>query len=338
MREITITANDAGRRLDRFLRKYLPGAPLGEVYRIIRKDAKVDGRRRNESYVLNEGEVLSLYLSDEALDAFGAGGRKAGGMSSAKRTFSIVYEDENVLMANKPFGLLTHGDSREKKDHLANQVKDYLIETGAFDPRSERVFVPAPVNRLDRNTTGVVLFGKTAAAMRELSRMIREDDIRKFYLTIACGVIEKEQHLGGSLVKDEETNRVRILDSDEGKEIETIVRPLEILSFGEGLKATLCEVELVTGRSHQIRAHLASAGHPLIGDSKYATRGAAGINRYVKDRFGLTTQLLHADRIEFLDTAADSGSLGYLAERSFDAPAPKRFREIFTGLGGKYIY
>ena len=106
MLEITITANDAGRRLDRFLRKYLPGAPLGEVYRIIRKDAKVDGRRRNESYVLNEGEVLSLYLSDEALDAFGAGGRKAGGMSSAKRTFSIVYEDENVLMGVSPRGTL----------------------------------------------------------------------------------------------------------------------------------------------------------------------------------------------------------------------------------------
>lgn len=348
MREIIITANDSGRRLDRFLRKYLPGASLGEVYRTIRKDVKVDGKRRDESYILNEGEVLALYLTDEELMRFGAAGAaRAGGgpparhgsaKGRAKRSFGIVYEDENVLIANKPFGLLTHGDSQEKKDHLANQVKDYLIETGAFDPRSEKVFVPAPVNRLDRNTTGAVLFGKTAAAMRELSRMIREDEVRKFYLTIACGEVKKELHLCGSLVKDEEANKVKITDAGDGKEVETIVRPLEVLHFGNGLTATLCEVELVTGRSHQIRAHLASAGHPLIGDSKYATKGSAAVNNYIRAHYGLTTQLLHADRIEFLDPAAGSESLGYLAGMAFDAPVPKRFREIFTGLGGKYIY
>ena len=338
MREIIITANDSGRRLDRFLRKYLPGASLSEVYKAIRKDVKVDGRRRNESYILNEGEVLALYLTDEELVRYRADAGRGKTAGHAKRTFSIVYEDDNVLIVNKPFGLLTHGDSQEKKDHLANQVKDYLIESGAFDPRNEKVFVPAPVNRLDRNTTGIVLFGKTAASMRELSRMIREDDIRKFYLTIACGAIEKEMYLGGSLVKDEEANKVTILDDDSGKEVVTIVRPLEVLAFGEGLRATLCEIELVTGRSHQIRAHLASVGHPLIGDSKYATKGAAAINNYIRAHCGLTTQLLHADRIEFLDPAADSESLGYLAEKAFDAPVPKRFREIFTGLGGKYIY
>ena len=338
MREIIITANDSGRRLDRFLRKYLPGASLSEVYKAIRKDVKIDGRRRNESYILNEGEVLALYLTDEELVRYRADAGRGKTAGHAKRTFSIVYEDDNVLIVNKPFGLLTHGDSQEKKDHLANQVKDYLIETGAFDPRNDKVFVPAPVNRLDRNTTGIVLFGKTAAAMRELSRMIREDDIRKFYLTIACGVIEKEMRLGGSLVKDEDANKVTILDDDSGKEVVTIVRPLEVIAFGEGLKATLCEIELVTGRSHQIRAHLASAGHPLIGDSKYATKGSAAVNNYIRAHYGLTTQLLHADRIEFLDPAAESESLGYLAEKAFDAPVPKRFREIFTGLGGKYIY
>ena len=338
MREIIITSNDSGRRLDRFLRKYLPGSSLSEVYKAIRKDVKVDGKRRNESYILNEGEVLTLYLTDEALERFGAGSHKNVHGGHAKRTFGTVYEDDDVLMVNKPFGLLTHGDSHEKKDHLANQVKDYLMETGAYGPRSEKVFVPAPVNRLDRNTTGIVLFGKTAAAMRELSRMIREDDIRKFYLTIACGEIKEEMHLGGSLVKDEDANKVEILAGGEGKDIETIVRPLEVLRFGGGLAATLCEVELVTGRSHQIRAHLASTGHPLIGDSKYATRSAGAVNSFIKAHFGLTTQLLHADRVEFLDSAAGSESLGYLAERAFDAPVPKRFREIFTGLGGKYIY
>ena len=220
MREIkkSSSQNDAGRRLDRFLRKYLPGASLGEIYKIIRKDVKVDGKRAPESYVLNEGEVIRLYLTttlsrrQDAIVGLAAARRKR----KAKRSFGIVYEDGNILIANKPFGLLTHGDSHEKKNHLANQVKDYLIATGVYDPRNEKVFTPAPVNRLDRNTTGVVLFGKTSAAMRELARMIREDDIRKFYLTIACGAIEKEMWLGGSLVKDEAANKVRILDSGGG--------------------------------------------------------------------------------------------------------------------------
>lgn len=335
MREIVITSNDAGRRLDRFLRKYLPGASLGEIYKMIRKDVKVDGKRAAESYILCEGDTLRLYLSDEVFEKVSGSqgsGRASANARKARRSFSIAYEDDNILIANKPFGLLTHGDSREKKNHLANQVKDYLIETGAYDPRAERVFTPAPVNRLDRNTTGAVLFGKTSKATRELARMIREDDIRKFYLTIACGVIEKELWLGGTLVKDEAANKVRILDSGDGKAVETIVRPMEVLSFGDGLRATLCEVELVTGRSHQIRAHLASAGHPLIGDTKYAVRSAAAVNDYVGKRFKLTTQLLHADRIEFLDTAADSESLGYLAGRAFDCELPKRFDTILSGL------
>ena len=336
MREIPITANDAGRRLDRFLRKYLPGASLSEIYRIIRKDAKVDAKRRNESYILNEGEVLTLYLSDEAFEKFSRGkgafsAESRANASKTRRTFRIIYEDDELLIVSKPYGLLTHGDSHEKKDHLANQVKDYLIAQGSYDPRTEKVFTPAPVNRLDRNTTGIVLFGKTAASMRELGRMIREDEIRKFYLTIACGVIAHEMRLGGSLVKDEAANRVRILDGSEGKDIGTIVRPLKVLTYGNGLKATLCEVELLTGRSHQIRAHLASTGHPLIGDSKYTDRGSAAVNRYMREHFGLTTQLLHAWRIGFTDRAAGSELLAYLAGKTFEAPLPERFNKIIEG-------
>jgi 23S rRNA pseudouridine955/2504/2580 synthase len=341
MKEIPITANDAGRRLDRFLRKYLPGASLSEIYRIIRKDAKVDSKRRSESYILNEGEVLMLYLSDEDFGKLSRGRSGSGAVSAAaakraKRTFGIVHEDAEVLIVSKPFGLLTHGDSHEKKDHLANQVKDYLIAEGAYDPRSEKVFTPAPVNRLDRNTTGIVVFGKTAAAMRELGRVIREEKVRKYYLTIACGVIDDEIRLGGTLIKDESANRVKISESG-GKDVETIVRPLEVLSFGDGLKATLCEVELVTGRSHQIRAHLASTGHPLIGDSKYAGADGTVVNRYVRERFGLTTQLLHAYRIDFLSSVSESEALAHLSGRSFRAEPPARFTEIAHGLGGRYI-
>ena len=340
MREIIITPNDAGRRLDRFLRKYLPGASLGEVYKMIRKDVKVDAKRRSESYMLSEGEILTLYLTDEALERFGAsalsGEQRPAGAVSAKRSFGIIYEDDQILAADKPFGLLTHGDSREKKDHLANQVKDWLIASGAYDPAGEKVFTPAPVNRLDRNTTGLVLFGKTAASMRELNRFIREDMVGKFYLTVACGEIRGDLRLSGKLEKDEASNRVIVGTS--GREIETLVHPLEVLSFGDGLKATLCEVELLTGRTHQIRAHLASAGHPLIGDSKYADRSALRINRYVKEEFGLTTQLLHARRIEFKGSCAESETLGYLAGKTFASPLPKRFAGILSGLGSKQKY
>ncbi len=341
MKEIPITANDAGRRLDRFLRKYLPGASLSEIYKIIRKDAKVDAKRRSESYILNEGEVLTLYLSDEAFGKFSRGKGGSGDGSGtkaqrAKRSFRIVHEDDEVLIVSKPFGLLTHGDSHEKKDHLANQVKDYLIASGSYDPRSEKVFTPAPANRLDRNTTGIVIFGKTAAAMRELGRVIREDEVRKYYLTIACGVIDDEIQLGGTLIKDEDSNKVTINESG-GKDVETIVRPLEILSFGDGLNATLCEVELVTGRSHQIRAHLASIGHPLIGDSKYAGSNGATVNRYVRERFGLSTQLLHAYRIGFLNSVSGSEALAHLAGKSFKSEVPARFAEIAHGLGSRFI-
>ena len=282
-------------------------------------------KRRSESYILNEGEVLTLYLSDEVFEKLSRGKGSFGAGSQAKaaktkRTFKIVYEDDEVLMVSKPYGLLTHGDSHEKKDHLANQVKDYLIASGAYDPRSEKVFTPAPVNRLDRNTTGIVLFGKTAPAMRELGRIIREDEISKFYLTVACGVIKDEIRLEGSLIKDEGSNKVTISDSGEGKDVETIVRPLEVLEFGNGLKATLCEIELVTGRSHQIRAHLASIGHPLVGDSKYAGSAGAAVNRYVHDRFGL-----------------ESEAIGHLAGKSFEAEVPDRFREILRGTGSRYM-
>ena len=357
MKEITITANDAGRRLDRFLRKYLKKASLGEIYKFIRKDVKVDGKRRNESYILNEGEVLFLYLSDELLEKLSAG-RIAGAEESsvsglsrhiepdekairkARRNFELIYEDEQILIVGKPFGLLTHGDSQEKKNHLANQVKDYLIASGSHNPRTEKVFAPAPVNRLDRNTSGIVLFGKTAESLRELTRMIREDEIRKYYLTIVCGELSKELHLTGTLAKDERSNKVKVApdinggSQSDGKRIETIARPLELLHFGANSEATLCEVELVTGRSHQIRAHLASAGHPLIGDSKYSLRRYSDVNEFVRKATGLSTQFLHACRIEFSEAVSASDCLGYLSGKSFLSKLPRRLQDVYFALGG----
>ncbi|MBQ6582766.1 MAG: RluA family pseudouridine synthase [Mogibacterium sp.] len=336
MQQITITANDAGRRLDRFLRKYLENAPLNAVYRIIRKDVKVNGKRQDSGYMLQEGDAVTLYLTDEEIGSFRrSGGKRTAGQ--AKRNFRIVYEDQNILVADKPFGLLTHGDSREKKDHLANQVKDYLIEQGEYDPRGERVFSPASANRLDRNTTGLVIFGKNSEALRALNEMVREDRIGKFYQTIVYGKITKELRLTGSLVKDHETNTVKVIPAggkggtavlpEEARAIETIVRPVRKLQG-----CTLVEVELVTGRTHQIRAHLASIGHPVIGDSKYATGRAQDFNRKLRAQYKLTTQLLHSARLEIRE---GTGCLAYLTGKTFGAELPENFRRILAGLKGQ---
>lgn len=170
MFKIEITENQANQRLDRFLKKYFNNASLGTIYKLIRKDVKVNGKRANESTLLANGDELTLYISDETA----AGLRKEKRRVKVKKQFKIAYEDNDLLIVEKPFGLLTHGDRTEKKNHLANQVIDYLIEKGDYNPRTETTFVPAPANRLDRNTTGLVIFGKNAAALQKLNRIIRE--------------------------------------------------------------------------------------------------------------------------------------------------------------------
>ena len=336
MKEIVIAENDAGQRLDRFLKKYLAQAPLSAVYKAVRKDVKVDGVRQREDYQLKAGETLQLYLSDAQLEEW----TRKKEVRKAKRQFQLIYEDDNIIIVGKPFGLLMHGDKTEKKDTLANQVTDYLIETGAYDPRAEKSFVPSPAHRLDRNTTGIVVFGKNAAALRELSRLFREDGcVSKFYYTIVHGDLAEEQHLKGRLLKDEEKNIGRVLaESDtRGKYIETIVRPLAKSrgAFGKGKNArgySLVDVELVTGRSHQIRAHLASIGHPLAGDIKYGGKGVTVPGTDIV--LGRTTQALHAHRIEFIKA---EGVLEYLNGKSFSADLPQNWNVLLESIFGKAV-
>ena len=325
MVNITITSNEDRQRLDRFLKKYLCNASLSMIYRLVRKDIKVNGHRVKEDAMLLEGDVVSIYLDEKDIDDLSSKKRR----TKSKRQFTVCYEDEHIIVVNKPFGLLVHGDSTEKKDTLANQVVDYLIEQGSYSPRTERTFTPSPVHRLDRNTTGLVLFGKNSQALRVFSAMFKEDGrVKKFYYTIVFGELKETLHLKGKLYKDEERNKSRVLPaaSEKGKYIETIAKPIFATN-----QYTLTQVELVTGRSHQIRAHLQSAGFPLVGDKKYSK---PGFNNTLPECLTLSTQLLHAGRLEICDAPEP---LSYLNGKIIQAPLPQTWQAIEKELFGKEI-
>ncbi len=324
MVKIIIEKNDGNQRLDRFLKKYLKNAPLSYIYKAIRKDIKVNGKRCPKEHMLEAGDELSVYISDDELSKL----TQVKTYAKAKRQFGIIYEDENILIADKPFGLLTHGDEFEKKNTLANQVTAYLIANGDYSPRAEKTFSLAPANRLDRNTTGIVLFGKNSSALKALNEMIRERDaIGKYYRTVVAGTMREPLVLEDRIEKNHRENRVKVLpiEQDSGKVIKTAVRPVQT---GGGF--TLAEVHLVTGRTHQIRAHLAEAGYPLIGDRKY---GDPKINSMVSRRFNLNTQLLHACRMEFGEC---KGVFEYLSGREFISSPSQEFMRITAELTGNH--
>lgn len=325
MIKLEITENDDQQRMDRFLKKYFRNAPLSRIYKMIRKDVKLNGKRAKEDTMLSAGDEIIVYIAEEELQTLCRSRKPAG----VKKQFRVAYEDDNIIVVEKPFGLLVHGDEKEKKNTLANQVVDYLIEKGDYVPRKEKTFVPSPVNRLDRNTTGLVLFGKNSRALQSLNHMLREKGfVEKYYLTIVSGKLKKELILSDYLTKDHEKNMVTILPVSEGekrgKSIETLARPV---AWAKGF--TLLEVELVTGRTHQIRAHLQKAGYPVIGDEKYGDRA---VNLKIKKEFGLSTQFLHAYRLVFSDALPP---LEYLGGKTITAPLTDYMETIRASIFDK---
>ena len=315
MQVIIIDKNNEGQRLDRYMKKYLRAAPLSLIYRLCRKDIRVNGQRVGIDIMLNAGDEISLFISDDRIAEL----QKRPKRTRAKKQFKVIYEDDNILVVSKPFGLLTHGDSKEKKDTLVNQVVGYLLDN---DPEqlNNSFFTPSPVNRLDRNTTGLVVFGKNPKAVRNFAEMIRnKDDVDKYYMALVNGSIKKEMTLADKMIKDNERNIVKIVSEEnaDGRLMETIISPIS--SIGD---YTLVEVKLITGRPHQIRVHLAHIGHPIVGDTKYGNRK---VNAIFENKFSLTTQFLHAYKMKI---NCGIESLEYLKGSVFECELPENLSNI----------
>ncbi len=305
MRTFIIKKNDADQRLDKFLIKNLKLLPLPLLYKYIRiKKIKVNHKRAEPQMMLSVGDTVELFIKDEFFETAGAD----YAYRHVTPHLDIVYEDENLLLCDKKPGMIVHSDEGEEVNTLINHIKAYLWKKGEYVPEAENAFAPALCNRIDRNTGGIVIAAKNAMALRVINEKIRLGEIDKRYLCVAHGIFaKKEGTLHGYLKKDAENNRVSVFkkkttDSHDVKEIVTEYRVLK-----ETNRLSLCEVHLITGRTHQIRAHFASIGHPLLGDGKY------GINR--EDRTeGYKFQALYSYRLTF--AFRTESPLDYLAGKT----------------------
>lgn len=322
MQIIRIEKNDAGQRADKFLSKYLSKAPKSFIYKMMRKkNITLNKKKMTGSEHLTEGDFIQLFLADETIEKFSES-RPQGPVFRNQRTLAgklqVLYEDEDVMFVNKPCGLLSQKASPGDIS-LVEYLTAYLLENGEITPEELRRFRPSICNRLDRNTSGIVTAGKSLRGLQVLSGMLKERSVRKYYRTIVYGQMKEPARVCGFLTKDEQHNKVWIgSEPSEGSApVETEYVPIQT-----GAKHTLLEVHLITGRTHQIRAHLASLGFPIIGDYKYGDRKE---NDRLKKEFGLSHQLLHAYRMEFPEKTAELENLSGLIVR---AQLPKQFETI----------
>ncbi|MBO5245654.1 MAG: RluA family pseudouridine synthase [Eubacterium sp.] len=298
MRTFTIKENEAGQRLDKYLRKLLPDAPGSFIYKMLRKkNIVLNAAKATGAEHLNVGDEITCFMSDETFEKFSHSAKDT--IEELKRVplqpaFSVVYEDDDILVMNKPAGMLSQ-KARESDISANEHMIAYLLESKALTEADLHTFRPSICNRLDRNTSGLLLAGKTLRGLQYLSAELKNRSMEKYYRCLVKGDIAEKQVKKGYLLKDERENSVSIVQngSPNRKYIETAYTPIE--RFGS---YTLLEVHLITGRSHQIRAHLASLGHPVIGDPKY---GNPRQNQIFENKVGVTRQLLHAYRVRFSD-------------------------------------
>lgn len=300
MKSITVKSNDSGQRLDKLLMKTYESLPKSMMFKQIRKkNIKVNKKRCTPEQIVQEGDVIELYLNDDLL----VQKKKHYDFLKAPKDLSILYEDENIVLLNKRQGELCHPDGKEYVNTLIASLKRYLYEKKEWNPEDENSFTPALANRIDRNTGGIVIGAKNYQSLKILSQKIKDREIDKFYLTVAEGKFEKQSDvLEGYLVKDERKNKVQVFNKEveNSKKIRTKYTVLDYYP-----NVSLVEIELLTGRTHQIRAHLASIGHPLVNDGKYGSK---------QGRF---KQELYSYKLKFNFTT-DAGILEYLNQKEFE--------------------
>lgn len=325
MQEIKISGREAGQRLDKFLGKYLREAGSGFLHKMLRKkNITLNGKKADGSERLSEGDCLRLFLAEETI-------RKFQGENSVRRTkteLDLVYEDAQVLFVNKPAGMLSQKAAPEDIS-LCEHLISYLLQSGQITEEELTRFRPGVCNRLDRNTSGLVAAGKTLTGLQALSELFRSRRLEKYYLALVQGTGIRAERVEGYLIKDEKTNTVRIRKASQREtgsaalpegaaRIVTAYEPLD-----EGNGATLLKVHLITGKTHQIRAHLASVGHPVLGDRKY---GGMSRNLPVEPK----RQMLHAFQLTF---PKELPELPELSRQTLRAPLPEDFLRCLRALG-----
>lgn len=336
MTELKVSRNEAGQRFDKLLAKYLKEAPKSFIYKMLRKkNITLNGKKADGSEHLCEGDTVRLFLSDDTIARFSGNDSSTEDMQKKSRESvienilpsAIIYEDSHILVANKPAGMLSQ--KAEKEDiSFVEHLREYLLESGAITKEQLRTFSPGICNRLDRNTSGLLVAGKSLPGVQQMNALFKERKLQKYYLCIVKGRLNKKEKIEGYLVKDKSHNRVTVT-KEEAKGSSYIQTEYEPLAAGlwEEKEYTLLKVHLITGKSHQIRAHLKSIGHPIIGDGKY---GHKDVTHMVKKEFNLRNQLLHAYQLH-LGTV--EGELSYLSGKRFAAPLPEQFTDIMKAMG-----
>ncbi len=318
MKCLVVTENEAGQRLDRLLAKYMNLAPKSFLYKMLRKkNITLNGKRCDGAERLAAGDEIRLFLSEETIRKF------TKEQDAFRKRLDIIYEDKHILLINKPAGMLSQ-KAKEDDRSLVEYVTAYLLEQGELTEEALRTFRPAVCNRLDRNTSGLIVAGKSLTGLRIMSEVFRSRTVHKDYLCVVWGKVAERQVISGYLTKDERTNQVTVHSGPVpgGAEIVTEYEPQRYGSAGAGLEYTLLKVRLVTGRTHQIRAHLASIGHPVAGDAKY---GASRLNEELGRRFGIRHQMLHSWQITFPTLPPP---MEYLSGRTFTAPLPEELKRL----------